>query len=130
MEKGRFQFYLMLPPETTLPKEEYEQLTSDSVYYGEMLHQLIHLAGHGVDEALQQLSRIGLSEILEKYPLFYRRVWSTLSRMLWFMGTAEKKRPDDTPRGVETSLRTQLYTELAILRQYSQTNGDEDDKGV
>lgn len=130
VEQGRFELYLKLPPRTTLPKAEYDELTRDSVYYKQMLHDLIRLAGQSVDEALRQLSRVGLWETIEENPLFYRCVWSTVSRMLWFMGTPERKRPDDTPRGVETSLRTQLYTELAILRQYAQKNRDQDDKGV
>ena len=69
----------------------------------------------------EQLSNTEIWKLAEEAPRFAKRIWSTVTRMVWFMGTPQDQDPAENPRGTDTSLRAQLFNELALLKQYTQT---------
>lgn len=107
--------HLQLPPERLISQEEYDQLVTDAPYYRHMLRELIRLAFEKDFELYHPLSKTELWDLAEQHPEFYQRIWSCVSRMIWFMG---KEKQSD--KSVKESLRLQLYTELALLKQYTQ----------
>ena len=113
---------LQLPPKTFLPEEEYAQLLIDAPFYQQMLSELLFVVKDSQNfDIYEQLSNTEIWKLAEEAPRFAKRIWSTVTRMVWFMGTPQDQDPAENPRGTDTSLRAQLFNELALLKQYTQT---------
>lgn len=111
-------FTLQLPPVTTLEPAEYDQLLADSTYYRLLLQQLVNELIDQPNNLQTHLKKDRFWEIANNNPRFYKRIWSTVTRMLWFQGSSREKH-DEQVSSHHTALSTQLYSEKALLSHYA-----------